>query len=629
MCDYREAREKWEWATLAPYASHCSDPSLIWRRSDQGPRRNRPAGSHFPSTVPPEQGKDPTGGLSRFKTAFQIDRERIMCSNAFRRLEYKTQMFVTHVGDHYRTRLTHSVEVAETAKFIAQALRLNEDLVEAIALAHDLGHTPFGHNGERALDSLFKEYWPKGEPLGRNAPGPAFYHNVHGVRVVDVLEKGYDWDTRAVNLKYDLNHPVSARGRGIDPTWAVREGVLKHSSRGLRTGDRRMYGSEYLMKELEPSKPATLEGQVVEFADEITSLFHDIEDGLRGKLLSPSDIQKIIRDNVRENELPDMLGLTERFGHNPMDRGHQPRLAKLAETLKIIRNEDYHADRTYGVVLAFLRTLFLSNLIETTHWRIVSVLAGAPLSGHLPAPEENTAKAGDDERVWFDIKVLPDERREKERQSYCPEAWRVQRMNRRVNALVFSKTGEKVALSRKGAAPEAKIVWLMKSTLPEKSQWVEVTWPDSRGKKLYRLQNVGVTFTGAKLVGYDEKFLGIRRAFREVLIPEKLHNAPPVVRLNSKGSRFMAEVFRTYFELPAAIHRSALTRFGMGGQATKAPDLLRKKRAFVLRLVEHIQGMTDRYLTQEWERLFHPDSEVNESDEVSMVEGGDPPFPKC
>jgi len=205
MCDYRESREKWEWASLAPYASHSSDPSLTWRRSenderitDSQHRRSRPLGVHFPdSTANGRQTSDIAGSLSRFKTAFQVDKERIASSTAFRRLEYKTQVFVSHEGDHFRTRLTHTIEVDETARFIAQALRLNEDLVEAIALGHDLGHTPFGHSGEKALHELIKAHWPQGEePEGARGEqyGPAFYHNIQSVRVVDSLEKGYEWD---------------------------------------------------------------------------------------------------------------------------------------------------------------------------------------------------------------------------------------------------------------------------------------------------------------------------------------------------------------------------------------------------------------------------------------------------
>jgi len=134
-----------------------------------------------------------------YRTEFQRDRERIIHSRAFRRLEYKTQVFINHEGDHYRTRLTHTIEVAQIARTIARALRINEDLAESIALAHDLGHTPFGHAGERTLNELLRDHG-------------GFEHNRQSLRVVDVLEKNY----------FDFN--------GLNLTFETREGIIKHSS---------------------------------------------------------------------------------------------------------------------------------------------------------------------------------------------------------------------------------------------------------------------------------------------------------------------------------------------------------------------------------------------------------------
>ncbi|MCM8765489.1 MAG: dNTP triphosphohydrolase, partial [Candidatus Omnitrophica bacterium] len=135
-----------------------------------------------------------------YRGIYQRDRDRIIHSTAFRRLEYKTQVFVNHEGDHYRTRLTHTLEVAQIARSIARALRLNEDLVEAIALAHDLGHTPFGHAGEEILHILMKDHG-------------GFDHNLQGLRVVDYLEERYP------------------NFRGLNLTWEVKEGILKHTTR--------------------------------------------------------------------------------------------------------------------------------------------------------------------------------------------------------------------------------------------------------------------------------------------------------------------------------------------------------------------------------------------------------------
>ncbi|MBU1998429.1 MAG: deoxyguanosinetriphosphate triphosphohydrolase [Candidatus Omnitrophica bacterium] len=185
-----------------------------------------------------------------YRNVYQRDRDRIIHSAAFRRLEYKTQVFVNHEGDYYRTRLTHTIEVAQIARTIATALRLNFDLTEAIALAHDLGHTPFGHSGEDALNELMDKFG-------------GFNHNLHGLRVVDLLEERYP-DFPGLNL-----------------SWEVREGIVKHSSSFDKSGR---------LKEFLPSMSPTLETQVVDIADEIAYDNHDIDDGLTSCLLNESDL---------------------------------------------------------------------------------------------------------------------------------------------------------------------------------------------------------------------------------------------------------------------------------------------------------------------------------------------------
>ena len=167
------------------------------------------------------------------RTCFQRDTDRIVYSKAFRRLKHKTQVFLQPEGDHYRTRMTHTLEVSRIARTIARALGLNEDLTEAIALGHDLGHTPFGHAGERALDQV--------------TPG-GFAHYRQSLRVVDRLEKN---------------------GDGLNLTWEVRNGILCHTK-----------GED----------AATLEGQVVRLADHIAYINHDIEDALRGSVIFPTDL---------------------------------------------------------------------------------------------------------------------------------------------------------------------------------------------------------------------------------------------------------------------------------------------------------------------------------------------------
>lgn len=203
--DVRTRTEEIERLTLAPWATF----------SDASRGRQRP------------EKQDP------IRPVFQRDRDRVLHCKAFRRLKQKTQVFLSPEGDLYRTRLTHTLEVSQIARTIARALRLNEDLTEAISLAHDLGHTPFGHAGERALDKL--------------TPG-GFKHYMQSLRVVDKLEKD---------------------GQGLNLTWEVRNGIVCHT-RGQQA--------------------ATLEGQVVRLADQIAYINHDIEDALRGGVIYPMDI---------------------------------------------------------------------------------------------------------------------------------------------------------------------------------------------------------------------------------------------------------------------------------------------------------------------------------------------------
>jgi len=180
-----------------------------------------------------------------YRSCYQRDRDRIVHSAAFRRLEYKTQVFVNHEGDYYRTRLTHSIEVSQIARTIAWALRLNMDLTEAIALAHDLGHTPFGHAGEDILNELM-------------ADSGGFNHNLQGLRVVDYLEERYP------------------EFRGLNLSWEVREGIVKHSS---------VFDIAVKIKEFFPERMPSLETQLVDAADEIAYDNHDLDDGLTSGLI--------------------------------------------------------------------------------------------------------------------------------------------------------------------------------------------------------------------------------------------------------------------------------------------------------------------------------------------------------
>ena len=193
------------------------------------------------------KGRDHQEEPCDIRTEYQRDRDRILHSKSFRRLKQKTQVFLIPEGDHYRTRLTHTLEVSQLARTIAKALRLNEDLADAIALGHDLGHTPFGHAGERALDEVC--------PYG-------FAHYKQSVRVVELLEK---------------------KGQGLNLTWEVRDGILNHRTAG---------------------SPHTLEGQIVRYCDKIAYINHDIDDAERAGILREEDIpeesRRMIGDTTRK-----------------------------------------------------------------------------------------------------------------------------------------------------------------------------------------------------------------------------------------------------------------------------------------------------------------------------------------
>ncbi|MGQ3685127.1 MAG: deoxyguanosinetriphosphate triphosphohydrolase [Candidatus Loosdrechtia sp.] len=188
-----------------------------------------------------------------YRTVYQRDRDRIIHSTAFRRLEYKTQVFVNHEGDYYRTRLTHTIEVSQIARTITRALNLNEDIAEAISLAHDLGHTPFGHSGEDALRKLMQGHG-------------GFEHNLHGLRVVDILEQKYP-DFPGLNL-----------------SWELKESIVKHKS---------PYDNTSVAIEYNISEQPLLEAQIVDKADSIAYDNHDLDDSLKAGIITDEDLQSV------------------------------------------------------------------------------------------------------------------------------------------------------------------------------------------------------------------------------------------------------------------------------------------------------------------------------------------------
>jgi dGTPase len=222
----REELEQLERRTFAPYAQFSGDTR----------------GREY-QEAPPE-----------WRTQYQRDRDRVIHSRAFRRLEYKTQVFLNGTGDHLRTRLTHTMEVAGISRNIARALKLNEDLTETIALAHDLGHSPFGHKGETVIDQLMKDHG-------------GFEHNRHSLRIVEELEQKY---------------PTFP---GLNLSWEVREGLVKHFSPFDHPGKRKGFDA----------KNSSLEAQVANLADEITYYSHDLDDGLDSGLLTEKELVKNVR----------------------------------------------------------------------------------------------------------------------------------------------------------------------------------------------------------------------------------------------------------------------------------------------------------------------------------------------
>ena len=242
----REQLEQWEVEYLSPYAALSRD----------------------------SKGRKAKEEQCDIRPVFQRDRDRILHCKAFRRLKQKTQVFLLPNGDHYRTRLTHTLEVSQNARTIAKALRLNEDLTEAIALGHDLGHTPFGHAGERALDEV--------NPFG-------FRHNIQSVRIVERLEKN---------------------GEGLNLTWEVVDGILNHKSSG---------------------HPHTLEGKIVRLSDKIAYLNHDIDDAIRGGILNeaeiPEEFHRILGDTTRKTFM------FERVYLNPVAKREEKKAIHMIQNL--------------------------------------------------------------------------------------------------------------------------------------------------------------------------------------------------------------------------------------------------------------------------------------------------------
>lgn len=264
----RERQEQWEREFLAPWAARASESK--GRVIDEEP--------------------DPV------RTVFQRDRDRIVHSKAFRRLKHKTQVFIDPASDHIRTRLTHTLEVAQIARTIARALYLNEDLTEAIALAHDLGHPPFGHAGEEALDGVYREY----------VPTAGFRHYEQSLRVVDLLEQHGDQ-------------------RGLNLTWEVRDGIAHHSKGRADLSDQ------------SAQRATTLEGKAVRIADRVAYINHDIDDAVRFGLLKLEDLPENAAERLgrtHSKRIATMVIDIVEFSDGRDDVDMSPETARITDQLK-------------------------------------------------------------------------------------------------------------------------------------------------------------------------------------------------------------------------------------------------------------------------------------------------------
>lgn len=259
-----------------------------------------------------EQPEEPC----EFRTAFQRDRDRIIHSKAFRRLIHKTQVFLSPEGDHYRTRLTHTIEVAQVSRAVARFMQYNEDLTEAIALGHDLGHTPFGHKGEMILDKIY--------------PG-GFHHNEQSLRIVDKLE-------------------THGTRKGLNLSFEVRDGIVNHTG---------------------PDVPATLEGQIVRICDRIAYINHDIDDALRSDIIKPCDLPKPEIAILGSTHSERINNLIKDLCINSEGKSHMALSERFASSLASLRDFMFQNVYNSKLVLASLNNNKIEEVITTIFYHFV------------------------------------------------------------------------------------------------------------------------------------------------------------------------------------------------------------------------------------------------------------------
>ena len=313
----REALEQRERDTLSPWASRSADSLGRLHPEKEHPHR----------------------------TAFQRDRDRLIHSTAFRRLEYKTQVFVNHEGDYYRTRLTHTLEVVQVARSLARFLRLNEDLVEAMALAHDLGHTPFGHTVEEVLDELMSEEG-------------GFEHNAQGLRCVDILETPYA-DFQGLNLTYEVRSIFTKKASMAE---LHRAGYAAPESARFDAG---------------PGRPI-LEAQVVDLADSVAYNSHDVDDGIKSGLLNPESLNEVAlwkeiweEGRGREPSLRRLCAIRELINRQVTDIAREA-LRRMTEHLA--GEEDRTCEKEYPALGRIPRTVDFSPSMKKQDTELKRIL---------------------------------------------------------------------------------------------------------------------------------------------------------------------------------------------------------------------------------------------------------------
>lgn len=310
------------------------------------------------------RGRDVFEEQCDMRTVYQRDRDRIIHCKAFRRLKHKTQVFLAPAGDHYRTRLTHTLEVSQIARTIAKSLRLNEDLTEAIALGHDLGHTPFGHAGERALDEVCS--------LG-------FSHFEQSVRIVEKLEKD---------------------GHGLNLTKEVRDGILNHRTSG---------------------NPFTLEGKVVRLSDKIAYINHDIDDAIRAGILSEEDIPKKYSDVLGASTKSRLDGLIRDIVNNSIDKDDIHMSVEFEDAMKGLRL--YMFDNVYKNPVAKGQEYKAESMIKSLYEYYLADLGKLPEEYIYMINELNEAP----ERVVCDyISGMSDQYSvQKFQEEFVPKFWKI------------------------------------------------------------------------------------------------------------------------------------------------------------------------------------------------------------